>query len=123
MSEPMNARELLAQALLDLSVTRDGGKPFSIRDAGENTLHRHNSEADAILAAMPDIIRAMVVPLVWEKVNRHHYAGDYVLIKFKNGYLVDFKDRAIVCEVSIEEAKAAANTHNAAQFMKGLGIG
>jgi hypothetical protein len=148
----MNARELIAQALLDLQVKRDGGKPFSIREAGENTLHRHNSEADAILAAMPEIVRAMVVPLVWLpaserrlELGRMHgyserlaYIGDESKLHWYRVYpvgegkwrwveqfrmtYIDGNTASEAEPCSAKEAMTAANKHRADQYMAGLGV-
>ena len=71
-----------------------------------------------------EVIRGMVKPLVWEQLEGagHYYSGDYVLILFKNGYLVDYKDCAIVCDLTEDEAIAAANAHNANTILAALGL-
>tara|TARA_R110000744_G_scaffold127158_1_gene233873 strand:- start:80 stop:409 length:330 start_codon:yes stop_codon:yes gene_type:complete len=76
--------------------------------------------ADAIMAALP----SMVKPLVWGYAEGadHRYSGDYALILFKNGYLVDYKDCAIVCDLSEEQAKAAANAHHRAAIIAAFGV-
>ena len=100
MTDPMNARDMISKALATL-------------------VNRPNMAADAVLAILPD----MVVPLVWELIKGHRYSGDYVLVKFKNGIIVDYKDKAIACDLTLDEAFAVANAHNVAQVMAGLGIG
>jgi len=65
-------REKMAQALLDLEVSRDGGASCDILNAGEHTRCKHLSRADAIIAALP----GMVMPLEWED---HPLNGEPVL--------------------------------------------
>tara|TARA_R110000851_G_scaffold308778_1_gene467854 strand:- start:2365 stop:2700 length:336 start_codon:yes stop_codon:yes gene_type:complete len=111
----MNARELIRGAIVGTSYS--GGADWEFDDM-----------ADAILAAMPDIIRAMVVPLVWEEVlesGGFHNSGNYSVYhgRTKCSLVVVGEDGiSITCGASIAEAMTAANAHHAAQIMTGLGL-
>jgi hypothetical protein len=73
--------------------------------------------ADAILGALPD----MIAPLVWGSHALpdilHHYSDHYTLICMADGYLVDFDDLSLGHGYTLEQAKAAANTHHRAAIM------
>tara|TARA_R110000772_G_scaffold45492_5_gene104232 strand:+ start:233 stop:592 length:360 start_codon:yes stop_codon:yes gene_type:complete len=116
MTDPMNARDMISKALAPL-------------------VNRPNMAADAVLAILPD----MVVPLVWEWESDFHCTelfvaktslGQYSAFASEEeqaGYYVELEDGAISYSggpfSSMDEAKAAANAHNVAQVMAGLGIG
>ena len=119
MTDPMNARDMIGRLVV--------GNNMGWRPNGDIT--------NAILAAMPELIQSMVVPLVWEGDDGEWIAksgyGHYEIscnakrVEFLIGYgslsMVSlWRDDNLGHD--IEEAKAAANTHNAAQIMKGLGI-
>lgn len=98
--------------------------------------------ADAILAALPailrtdpSILRGMVKPLVWEKLSERHYrymvngklswrceayvSGEWYLTYSVPGYcdtLIDGK------WATIEAAQSAANAHNVAATLAQLGV-
>ena len=69
--------------------------------------------ADEIMAALP----SMVVPLVWEDSYSNYLSGDYALILFEDGFLVDFRDQSLGHGYTPEDAKAAAQAHHVAQIM------
>jgi len=50
--------------------------------------------------------------LVWEENGGAHYSsGAYTLIKFDDGFLVDFDDLSLGHGFTLEEAKQKANSH------------
>ena len=119
----MNARELIADVL--------NGEALQWLNGREELL----PVADATLAAMPEIVRAMVVPLVWEGDD-----GEWIAKSGYGHYEISCNDKRVEFLIGygslsmvrlwrndnlgydLEAAKADANTHNAAQIMKGLGI-
>lgn len=112
MSDSTNSRELIA----DIIGPYAWGAIYP-----ENRL----KAADAILAAMPEIVRAMVVPLVWLDADFEQDA-DYVDSTFicqiqEGNFWYGAEVSAHMCGTN-EEAKAAANAHHVAQIMEGLGI-
>tara|TARA_R110000850_G_scaffold23358_1_gene69100 strand:+ start:29207 stop:29560 length:354 start_codon:yes stop_codon:yes gene_type:complete len=110
MSEQMNARELIARIMID-----------------------HISEesaADAILTVMPEIVRAMVVPLVWDQLDpvtcgaRSTLGLSYTAWEI-DGYGYCHFPNAVAGKKllgGLAEAQAAANAHNVDQYMKGMGL-
>lgn len=83
--------------------------------------------ADAILKAMPDIIKAMVKPLSFEE-RRHGYHGSpkgyQVAHCFDDVYRVRFNNRVLCKRIKgYERAVEWANTHHTQQILKQLGIG
>tara|TARA_R110000772_G_scaffold94080_1_gene191787 strand:+ start:483 stop:815 length:333 start_codon:yes stop_codon:yes gene_type:complete len=110
----MNARELISQHIGDQVLSTSNHDGMGVARA-----------TDAILAAMPDIIRAMVVPLVF---IRHPIGWNCT------GFMIDTRGSCGGVYVmrglygkprfdSLEDAITACNAHNAAQIMTGLGIG
>lgn len=86
---------------------------------------RSTYTADAIIENFP----SMVPPLVWDGVVAQSCGGEYILereLEYGWGFW------SPTCDIdadpyrghhkSEDAAKAAANTHNAAQIMKGLGL-
>ncbi len=111
MSDSMSARELIAGII---------GPHAWGAIYPENRL----KAADAILAAMPEIVRGMVVPLVWRDSYGVWRAetpfGDYKVC----GRILSLPLPMNPQQVHADEdaAKAAANAHHEAQIMAGLGI-
>lgn len=82
--------------------------------------------ADAILSAMPDIVRGMVKPLEWD--NRTAQCGT-ALYRVHIGYGLMNGHYALTCNgnqlsthPSEQDAKAAANAHNAERVLGALGL-
>jgi hypothetical protein len=86
-------------------------------DAGDEVCGYWLKQSAAILAALPD----MIAPLVWGLHALpdilHHYSDHYTLICMADGYLVDFDDLSLGHGYTLEQAKAAANTHHRAAIM------
>jgi hypothetical protein len=74
----------------------------------------NNKAADAILAALPD----MIAPLVWMR-NGSHWAGGYgyVVRKFGGVYMLTVRNAHDQEFDTLEQAQAAANTHHRAAIM------
>jgi hypothetical protein len=68
---------------------------------------------DAIIAALPE----MIPNLVWVKRGKHIYSGDYTLFNFVRGLYVEYRDFALGADLSLVDAKAAANAHHRASIM------
>ena len=146
MTEPMNARELIAQHIGDQVLSTSNHDGMGVARA-----------TDAILAAMPDIIRSMVVPMVWSEWRKDYSVQTWNRLgilsqaessigTYRVGRLhkyvksTDKKKRAFDSEYSSSwyvdaplssgllgpfngdvEAKAAANAYNVNQIIKLLG--
>jgi len=74
--------------------------------------------ADAILAALPD----MIPDLVWMR-NGDHHAGGYghVIRKMGSQFVLTGRNSHARQFDTIEAAKAAANAHHKAQLAKAMG--
>ena len=75
---------------------------------------------ESIIDALPD----MVEDLVWHRLDVciMSQCGGYSLIKFDDGYLVDYDDLSLGQGFLEEEAKAEANKHNRTQIMAAFGV-
>ncbi len=112
-------REKMAQALLDLEVSWDGGASWDISNAGEHTRRKHLSRADAIIAALPD----MVEPIVWV---RHPLGWNC------DGFMIDARNLNAIYVMrglygkprfdTVEDAKAACQAHHTAAIMQAFGV-
>lgn len=98
---------------------------------GENAFSQDEARkaADAILAIQPDIVRDMVVPLVWELRGDWDYKSglfDVYLFQGKptpvSVWVITYNGKCMACFGSKEAAENAANLMNAAQIMTGLGM-
>ena len=126
MSEPMNARELIAKVIWE--EVREVEDQCDIEWNEMDGNHLHFVAADAILAAMPGIIRAMVVPLAWDGNFAKTPFGYYWTNEFgawglhePSGCHYTPEGAHGKCETE-DLAKDAASGHYAAQIMKGLGL-
>jgi hypothetical protein len=72
-----------------------------------------NDAAEAILAALPD----MIAPLVWDYDLGQFEKRLYSIFDFQSGFYVEYDGVCIGYELlNLEDAQAAANTHNRAAF-------
>jgi hypothetical protein len=126
----MSAREIIAHAAWRHEAT--SGAPSSVAnartleafaDAGPIARDKWLSSADAILAAMPD----MIAPLVWNLVGDWDYrSGEYAVFLSqrkttpKPVWILDAPFRMVAKHGSKEAAKAAANAHHRAAIMAAL---
>jgi hypothetical protein len=99
----MNMRDKFADAIVGNRAVDNWGEP---RPADLEL-------ADAIIAALPD----MIEPLVWDDELNQFENGLYHLFNFKSGFFLEFNGVGVACDLSYSEAKAAANAHNRAAIM------
>ena len=112
-------------------------KLLDILEANPNDYHA----ADAILTALPEIVRAMVKPLVWgeriQKMKPIYFITNSTCGKYQVKEWIDGSGRVICFDTPFgkparieaprsaggpEPLKAAAQDHHAAQIMTALGL-
>jgi hypothetical protein len=74
---------------------------------------QRQAQADAIIAALPE----MIAPLVWLDRGERLRCGNYIIFHFTNGSYVEYVNLALGGGMSLEDAKAAANAHHRASIM------
>lgn len=93
--------------------------------AYESPQSHHDMTADAILAALPEIIAGMVEPLEWEETTSGTSrfpawkSGQYFIVNSLNtGFFIMGKQKYN----GLSDAIDAANAHNVATILKELGM-
>ena len=57
------------------------------------------------------MIDTKVKPVKWVESGKHFYSGEYTLVCFDDGFLVDFDDLGLMSGLSLSEAKKCALDH------------
>jgi hypothetical protein len=105
--------EAMRWAVANQQGLRDGKTPSWVDHGNGFAQGEARSAADAILAALPDMIK----PLVWDDEQKEFENDLYRVFDFTNGFYLEYNGSGVASKLSFLELMAAANAHHRAAIM------